>query len=41
MEEDNTWLLAYRYLDMDEAGEAYARARDIVFSEGSLDDGDE
>lgn len=26
MEEDNIWLLAYRYPDMASAGEAYARA---------------
>lgn len=28
-----TWLLAYRYPHMGTAGEAYQRARDIVFSE--------
>lgn len=33
MERDKTWLLAYRYTDMEVAGEAYQRARDIVFSE--------
>jgi hypothetical protein len=33
MERDTTWLLAYCYPDMQTAGEAFERARDIVFSE--------
>lgn len=33
MDRDTTWLLAYRYPDMEIAGEAFQRARDIVFSE--------
>lgn len=33
MERDSSWLLAFRYPDMESAGEAYSRAREIVFSE--------
>lgn len=33
MERDESWVIAYRYPDMEAAGEAYQRARDIVFGE--------
>lgn len=33
MERDEIWVLAYRYPDMDAAGNAFERARDIVFRE--------
>ncbi len=29
--EENTWLLAFRYRDMETAGEAYEVCRDLVF----------
>lgn len=33
MEGENTWLLANRYSDMKTAGEAFQRARDIIFGD--------
>jgi len=33
MERHSTWLLVYRYPDMQSAGEPFTRARDIVFGE--------